>query len=546
MKQRNVITLAALAGLLALCLSAAPEPKLSAVPLEVGVDERVELMSIIFRLAGNPEYTQGRVPSYVQDIDRHFAAVREHPVVVLARELRSTRGVSFDAPMSLAAHLKDVESLAVRVPLDPWPAGLDQRWRPPELRDFLEKARQFAREANFGEFWRAHQKLYEETAARARRLVETQGHLDWFNQFFGARPGARFRLAPGLVNGGCCYGARVELGQGEELYCILGVWNCDTDGQPRFERDVLDTIAHEFCHAYVNPHIYARTAELKAAGTRLFAEAQARMRRMAYGNWETMLHESVVRAAVVRYLEATQGHEAAGRQVRQEIERGFPWMEELSQLLAEYETRREQYPTFAAFMPRIVELFNRTAAKMPAPPAPTLAKSGFPARTAESRQLRGQPRELAQDDGQPASKRSLGGNGHAVGFEAPGDNWFLTAFRIHGSRYGSEEPPAEDFHVWLCDAEFKVIADFPFPYARFERGAEQWVTFAVKPTQAPARFIIGVSFNPTATKGVYVSYDGQGGGHSFAGLPGQPLNVFKDGNWLIRATVDQVVEGDSR
>lgn len=358
--------MAASAWLLAFRLSAAPEQELPPAPLEVSVDARVELIGIVFRLAGNPEYTQGRVPSYLQDVDRHFAAVREHPVVVLARKLRSTRGVSYDAPMSLAVHLKDAESLAVRAPLDPWPAGIDRRWRPDELRDFLQKARQFAREANFGEFCRAHQKLYEETAARARRLAETEGHLDWFNQFFGARPGARFRLALGLVNGGCCYGARVQLGQEEELYCILGVWSCDADGQPQFGRNVLDTVAHEFCHSYVNPLVYARTAELEAAGTKLYKKAQARMQRMAYGNWQTMMHESVVRAAVVRYLNATQGREAAARQARMEVAQGFPWVEKLSELLVEYETKRERYPTFAAFMPRIVEFFNRAAAEQAA------------------------------------------------------------------------------------------------------------------------------------------------------------------------------------
>ncbi|MHC5003051.1 MAG: hypothetical protein ACYTJ0_07995, partial [Planctomycetota bacterium] len=40
--------------------------------LRVMVDPRVELMSLIFRLAGSPEYTQGRVPSYAVDADLHF------------------------------------------------------------------------------------------------------------------------------------------------------------------------------------------------------------------------------------------------------------------------------------------------------------------------------------------------------------------------------------------------------------------------------------------------------------------------------------------
>ena len=77
-----------------------------------------------------------------------------------------------------------------------------------------------------------------------------------------------------------------------------------------------------------------------------------------------MINESIVRAAVVRYLEATQGHEAAARQVREETARGFAWTEGLSLLLGEYETQRARYPEFRAFMPRVVGFFDGTARRM--------------------------------------------------------------------------------------------------------------------------------------------------------------------------------------
>jgi large conductance mechanosensitive channel len=81
----------------------------------VRVDPRVELMSIIFRLAGNPEYNQGRVEQYTKDVESHFGQFREHRTVELARGLRRKRGVSFDACMSMAVHLKDAYDLAVGV-----------------------------------------------------------------------------------------------------------------------------------------------------------------------------------------------------------------------------------------------------------------------------------------------------------------------------------------------------------------------------------------------------------------------------------------------
>ena len=37
---------------------------------------------------------------------------------------------------------------------------------------------------------------------------------------------------------------------------------------------------------------------------------------------------------------------------------GFVWMEELADLLAEYEAQRDQFPSFDSFFPRIVTFFD--------------------------------------------------------------------------------------------------------------------------------------------------------------------------------------------
>jgi hypothetical protein len=166
-------------------------------------------------------------------------------------------------------------------------------------------------------------------------------------------------------------------------------------------------------------------------------------------------------------------------------------------------------------------------------------KSKVAAETAEEKQLAGQSRELAHDDGKAADKASFAGGGHAVRFEVPGDNWYVTEVRIHGSRYGNPAAPKEDFSVWLCDEEFKAIAKLSYPYARFAWGAARWVSLKVKPTRVPKTFIICVGFNPTATKGVFVSRDAEGSGNSLTGLPGREGHPFEQGDWMIRATVSQ-------
>ncbi|MHC4177093.1 MAG: hypothetical protein ACYSWU_06285, partial [Planctomycetota bacterium] len=167
-------------------------------------------------------------------------------------------------------------------------------------------------------------------------------------------------------------------------------------------------------------------------------------------------------------------------------------------------------------------------------------KSDFAARAITQDQLLGRPRELVHDDGRQAGKKSIAGGGHAVRFQADGDSGCVTGVRIFGSRYGYPAPPQEDFHVWICDENFKTIADFPFPYAKFKRGPPGWVTLRMKPTRVPAKFIVCVGFNPTGTKGVFVGRDDGGSGNSLSGLPGRPGRPLAEGDWMIRATVDQL------
>jgi len=334
----------------------------TAPSLQVTVDPRVELLSLIFRLAGNPEYNMGRVASYNQDAERQFGSFRNHAVVSLAIELRQTRGVSFDAVMSLAVHLTDLEGLNLAGPLDPWPANLDPRWTASGVNDFLTAARQFVRDTGFRTFLEQHQSLYETTVTRLGAMLEESAHLEWYESFFGERPGASFTVVPALFNGGANYGPRFRDLQGREaLYSILGVWKTDGAGLPEFTPDMLGTVVHEFSHSFANPVIDRHMAELAAAGEKIFPHVAEQMRAQGYGNAGTMLRESLVRASTVRFVHRYEGAEAARRAAQAEADRGFLWTADLADLLGEYEAQRDTYPTLDSFAPRLVEFFTRYA-----------------------------------------------------------------------------------------------------------------------------------------------------------------------------------------
>jgi hypothetical protein len=326
-------------------------------------DPNIELVSIIFHLAGNREYNRTIVESYAKDVEDHFGTYRDHEAIRLARRLYGERSISYDAPMSLAVHLAGGTNLKERIPLDPLPEIVDRRWTAEDAKAFVAAARQFAKDAKFDEFWNAHEPLYATIRKQLQTLIEKEAHLEWFTEFFGERPQTTFVLVPNITNGPSNYGSRFRGADGkEEIYCILGVWKLDSKKQPALDNQMLPTITHEFCHSHTNPLVDRYAAELQPAAEKLFKHVGAVMAQNAYGNWNTMMRESMVRACTIEYLMKYRGKVAAGLDAIEDRNRGFEWIGELSKLLADkYEPYRDRYPTLDAFMPEVVIFFNKYA-----------------------------------------------------------------------------------------------------------------------------------------------------------------------------------------
>jgi hypothetical protein len=268
--------------------------------------------------------------------------------------------------MSMAIHLTDAEQVKLRLPLKPWPEGLDNRWTATDVRKFLAAAQQFVNDSSFQEFIEQHRPLYQTTVARMQTLIEKETHPEWFDGYFGPRPHASFTVVLGLLSGGGgSYGPHFRAADGqEELYCILGVWQTDKQGLPRFTRDALGIVVHEFCHSYANPLIERHWAELQAPGDALFERVAGQIHAYSQGSYNSgqiLLKESLVRVCVIRYMRQYQGEEAARYLIQTEKRNGFLWMAELSDLLGDYEAHRDRYPTLEEFSPRLVAFFTEAA-----------------------------------------------------------------------------------------------------------------------------------------------------------------------------------------
>jgi len=339
----------------------------------IGVDHRVELMAIIFRLAGNREYNQGKLQPYVSEIDRHFGPFREHEAIKLATEMREKMGVGFDTVMYIAVNINNVRELQELVPFDAPGGVLRERGLPEEqvqqvaaaLRRFLNAARAFVVDSKAQEFFAAHQKFYDAADTSLRAVVTKHADFAWFDRFYGKAPAADFVIVPLLANSETNFGPHVPgIGMRQELYAILTTSKTDAAGLPVYDEGKVGTLVHEFSHSFINPLVESNKAQFEQPAQKILAPVKEALREQGYASANVMVIESVVRAATARYILAHEGAKTARGEVIEQQGKGYLHMPELFELLDVYERERKKYPTFESFMPRVVSFFEDFAGRV--------------------------------------------------------------------------------------------------------------------------------------------------------------------------------------
>jgi hypothetical protein len=327
-------------------------------------DQRAEIIGILFRIAGASDFSSGNVQPYIRQVDSAFLPYRNHPVFGELNRLRQAYGIALSDITSLAPQLTDPVAFGERVPIDAPTSTLAKSWHGAAARTFLAEARDFAQVAHVADFLRVHQPVYDSVTARARRLIETRAHLEWFTTFYSEPSHDLLIISPLLATSRGNFGADFHDAGTHERYAFLAVPGADTLGFPVLDPETLPTLVHELNHSYVNHVLDSVRAQLQPAGALILPAVRTAMSQLAYTNAQSMFNESVVRAGVIRYLLTNDG--AAAARVETQLQRGlgFVWMDELVDLLGDYEAHRATYPTFSAFAPRLVAYYNDLAPRI--------------------------------------------------------------------------------------------------------------------------------------------------------------------------------------
>lgn len=343
--------------LIVICqLSIAQENRIIKTPK---VDKRVELLSIVFRLAGNEEYNGTFFKTYTDRVDAHFNAFRGHELIQFAKELHG-KGISYDAVASMAVVLDDrlnpVLDFSTTLP--------STRWSKEDALHFVKLLRQFYADARCDAFFRENEALYGEVANRFQPVYKTFD-LKWYSTLFGVKADDRFSilLSPGC--GGHNYGPSYEPPHAKrEVFAIMGTWKVDDAGMPVYdEKDYLPILIHEFNHSFVNALLEKNASIFEESGKQIYQAMEYEMsRQQAYGNWQIMLNEALVRASVIKYyMDHGASELETSRMIVQEINRGFVWMKGLVDDLKNYDTKRTEYPTLESYLPVLSKSYKKMA-----------------------------------------------------------------------------------------------------------------------------------------------------------------------------------------
>lgn len=328
------------------------------------VDKRVELTSIIFRLAGNPEYNMKLAKNYVSDIHAYFDVYKNDPVVNFAKELADKKNIGFSKVMFLAVNLEFVNNKFSLIKESE--SSLTGKWDIEDATKFVQLLNEFYIRSKFEVFFKQHQKLYAEATKQFDQSI-SEFDQQWYLDYYGDQQ-VDYKIVIGLGNGGANYGPSVKpIGKKKLVYAIMGSWTFDVNGKALFPKEVyLSYLIHEFNHSFVDPVLEDVSIEtqLQPSGEILLEKEKNNMKSEGYEDWHSVINESIIRASVVRYMiDHKNTEQVIQEEIQKQTSKGFVWTKDLVALLGEYESSRSIYPTFKSFYPRIISFLNTATAQ---------------------------------------------------------------------------------------------------------------------------------------------------------------------------------------
>jgi Domain of unknown function (DUF4932) len=331
------------------------------------VDTRVELLSIVFRLANAKDFSDDINPVYTSAIQKHFDKYSNHALIKYVRHLKDSIEIAhWDVP-TFAVHLSQPPSLDPLVQFnDTVPANIWGKNAELSLK-LVKLIKQFYKDAKCAEFFES-QKEYYNSVNQLYEKIAVKVSKPWFTTFFGIEPTEKHIAVLGL---GMRNGTWLKIhfpNSYPETYTVYRMTAFDSNGMPAdFTNPIYSRLLiHEYIHAFTNTLVDKNKGELRASAETILSnpEVYKLMKDTFYGNWQFLLYESMVRACAIKYLSENEGSKAAEEEMVKQEKLGFFWIRDLVNQLSNFENDKKKYPSLDLFMPQLNSFFKQVANKM--------------------------------------------------------------------------------------------------------------------------------------------------------------------------------------
>jgi len=325
--------------------------------LKTKVDERFELTSIVFRLAGAEEYVNNEVSSYISDIDNYFSRYKNHALIGYIKKIRERDKIAYDA-VSGSTDLLEIKKgkiqIKPRVNIAKYIKN-DDRWSEATLTEYFQLLNLFYKDTKFHLFFNAHTDFYKQAEARLDDVVN-KINISWFESFFGKplkNPAIYASLCNGKSNYALSSSGHID-NPIEKFGIVIGCSQIDEAGIPVFDTiSLVPIIIHEFCHHFTNPLVDKYEDELISSAEKIFPYVKEQLNRVAYNTPNSIYGEGFNNLFVNMYYRENPTTTDKYEIVKNE-RHGFIWMERATVFMDNFYSNRKVYPYIDDFMPQLI------------------------------------------------------------------------------------------------------------------------------------------------------------------------------------------------
>lgn len=317
------------------------------------VDERMELQSIVFRLAGAQEFVNNDFKEYSDAIDKYFNKYSDHEIIRFIQDIRSRKNIAYSlipvsTPMleikenGVVSNMENAYGPAVAV----WGEDWDR---------YVQLLNDFYRKSKFNKFFSSQSGTYRKALADIDKML-ARIDTSWFAKTFGNYYEPRVYLC--MANGSHNYSFTDSTGK-SGYGIALGY-------SPISFNYNYNVIIHEMAHRYtaMSDDYYP---DAENAMTRIFENKWLveRYRQNAYPQKSAVFNEWLTDLVVIMYNMATDTVAGGRQRVLNDINLaegmyGYIWMGRSVEFMDNFYNDRDSYPYFQDFMPRLCEFLRFT------------------------------------------------------------------------------------------------------------------------------------------------------------------------------------------